>query len=160
MPSYKVGMTLTEAKQLAEKFQAELAKVGITHTEVAGSIRRQEKTIGDIDMLVEGQLAPIRTIPGVDYKDGLEEKMTFVYDGQQFNVFRTEPSYWGAMLCYLTGPKGATIHYRIEAVRKGMKLNQKGLFDSKGVKIAGETEESIFNALDHPMKPPERRGKK
>ena len=94
MPSFKVGMTLAEAKALAEKFQIELVKVGITHTEVAGSIRRQEKMVGDIDMLVEGQLAVIKTIPGVDYKDGLEEKMTFVYDGQQFNIFRAEPSYW------------------------------------------------------------------
>ena len=162
MPSYKAEarMPLAVAQVLAAKFSYALGQHGISRTEVSGSIRRQEKTIGDIDLIVEGDLSRVGEIPGVEIKEGGSERVTVVYEGQQINIFRAEDLYWGAMMMYLSGPTGATIAYRQKAAIKGYLLNQYGLFDKDRKKIAGETEEGIFQAIGHTMKPPELRGKK
>ena len=166
MPSYKAAekMSLTTAQALADKFISLInVGLGITHSEISGSIRRKEPWVGDIDLIVEGAsgvLTGIRNLPSIAFKEGGDERITVVYEGQQVNVFRAEQSYWGAMMLYLSGPTGATIAYRQKAIKKNMTLNQLGLFDKDGKKIAGETEEGIFQALGHTMKPPELRGKK
>ena len=66
-----------------------------------------------------------------------------------------EESY-GAALVYFTGSKAHNIAIRRIAQNKGLKLNEYGVFqDDK--RIAGETEESVYNALGLPWIPPELR---
>ena len=63
---------------------------------------------------------------------------------------------YGAALVYFTGSKAHNIAIRRIAQNKGLKLNEYGVFqDDK--RIAGETEESIYNALGLPWIPPELR---
>ena len=53
---------------------------------------------------------------------------------------------WGAALCYFTGSKSHNIELRKIAIRRGLKLNEYGLF--KGARrVAGKTEEEIYKAL-------------
>lgn len=162
MPSFKnqTKMSRFEAEKLAEEFTAELAKIGITHTQIAGSIRRTEDWIGDIDMILEGDLSLLAQIPGAKVMEGGKERVTLLWRNQQINAFRAEPSYWGAMLFYLTGPSSYTIAYRMKAKVKGWHLDQYGLFDKDGKKLAGETEEGIYKAFDKNYKIPSKRGKR
>ena len=51
---------------------------------------------------------------------------------------------------------GESIGLRVIAKRKGMKLNQYGLFKD-GKRIAGKTEKEIYHALGREWKSPEKR---
>jgi len=63
------------------------------------------------------------------------------------------------MYLFLTGPQEFNIIMRGRAKRKGMILNQKGLYNRETREwIAGENEEEIFNALGLEYKEPELRG--
>lgn len=74
---------------------------------------------------------------------------------------------WGAGLLYFTGSKEHNVRLRERAQRKGMTLNEFGLFpedggktppQDRGVKpLAGETEESVYRALGLEFIPPEVR---
>lgn len=159
MASYKKQMTRWDAEKLAKEFIEELNKIDIRKVEIAGSLRRKENWIGDIDLVCEGSLARLSQIPGLDIKRG-QELVTAVYKDQQFNLLRSPFEEWGAALFYLTGPQKYTIAYRMKAKVKGWTLNQHGLFDQEGKKIAGDTEESIYKMFDKNWKAPEKRGKR
>lgn len=162
MPSYKVEMPIEQAEAISDKFIEQFNKnKEITNIQVTGSIRRKESKVGDIDIVVEIEydLSFLAYIPGFDIKESGTDRVTGIYQNQQINVFRAEKEYWGATILYTTGPKGSAIGMRMKAKFKNMTLNQYGLFDTTGKKIAGKTEEGIFEALGHKMKPPELRGK-
>jgi len=64
----------------------------------------------------------------------------------------------GAAQQYFTGSKAHNIALRDRAIQRGLKLNEYGLFRVEGdVKIAGDTEESIYEALGLAFVPPELR---
>jgi DNA polymerase (family X) len=59
---------------------------------------------------------------------------------------------------YFTGSKDHNVAIRTRAVRMGLKLNEYGLFRiDDDTKVAGETEESVYEALGLPWIPPELR---
>ena len=79
-------------------------------------------------------------------------------------------SSWGAALMYFTGSKDHNVRMRERAIKQGMTLNEYGLFpvnpgekadgppQKRGVEpIAGETEQSVFDALGVVYIPPEAR---
>ena len=53
---------------------------------------------------------------------------------------------WGAALLYFTGSKTHNIELRTMAIRKGLKLNEYGLFKGEAM-VAGETEEGVYSSL-------------
>src|SRR3989338_11677783 len=54
----------------------------------------------------------------------------------------------GAALAYFTGSKAHNIKLREMAVKKGLKINEYGIFDSNtGKKIGGKREEDVYRAL-------------
>jgi DNA polymerase (family 10) len=71
---------------------------------------------------------------------------------------------FGAALQYFTGSKAHNIKLRGLAKDRGLKINEYGVFRVKGDKetrVAGETEEEVYAALDLPWFPPEiREGRK
>ena len=81
--------------------------------------------------------------------------------GEQVDIYRTDPENFGAMLLFLTGPQEYNIILRAKAKRQGMLLNQKGLYtrDTREF-IAGENEEEIYDAMGLQWKVPELRGVK
>jgi DNA polymerase/3'-5' exonuclease PolX len=66
---------------------------------------------------------------------------------------------WGSALLYFTGSKGFNVYMRAEAKRKGMLLNEHGLYNIKtGRKVLeSPTEEEIFRKIGLPFRPPHRR---
>ncbi|MBU0894286.1 MAG: hypothetical protein KKF48_02080 [Nanoarchaeota archaeon] len=62
----------------------------------------------------------------------------------------------GATLLAFSSEKGAAIRLRMIAKRKGLHLNQYGLYKNKKL-LAGRTEKDIYNALGRVYKEPEDR---
>ena len=159
MPSYKVGMKLDEARKLAEQLTTRLKELGAKRVETTGSVLREQSDIGDIDLIVDGEISKMAKEIGEVKGDGAD-RITLIYEGQQVNLFRGSEDNWGAMQMYLTGPKGYVIGYRMRAKKMGYVLNQHGLFDDKDNLVAGQTEEGIYKALGKEWKPPKARGKR
>jgi len=61
-----------------------------------------------------------------------------------------------ALLAY-TGPANTNIDLRKVAIKKGWKLNEKGLFDGGGKFIPAKSEEDIYSILEVPYSEPENR---
>jgi DNA polymerase (family X) len=121
----------------------------------AGSLRRMKETIGDVDLLVAGADAPpvmdafvahpsvARVLAHGDAKSSVLTEL-----GLQVDLRVVPEEAWGAAMIYFTGSKAHNVRIREMAVRKGLKLNEYGLFDAKtGELLAAETEESVYERL-------------
>jgi DNA polymerase (family 10) len=68
------------------------------------------------------------------------------------------PADLGAALQYFTGSKAHNVALRERAQRRGLKLNEYGVFRTEdGVKVAGATEEEVYGSLGLAFIPPELR---
>lgn len=133
--------------------------------DACGSLRRMKETIGDLDILVASQeeekvmqafikWPEVQEILAVGTtKSSIVTKM-----GIQVDLRVVEPESYGAALQYFTGSQAHNIKLREIAIRKGLKLNEYGIFrieDDR--KIAGGHEEEVYAALGLPWIPPELR---
>ena len=105
-----------------------------TEFHICGSIRRKEKMIRDIDILV---IDP-------DMHGKFQKGTKF--EGVELNLCFVRKECEGAGLLFLTGDYKFNITLRSKAKGMGMKLNRYGLFRGDEV-IASKTEEDIFKAL-------------
>lgn len=151
-----------------ESIIAQLKKVkGVKKIIAAGSVRRMKETIGDLDILVVSDNPKIV----MDYFVNLKDVFQVVAHGETKSAIRLnngldvdlrvvpEESF-GAALNYFTGSKNHGIHLREIALKKGYKLNEYGLFKiskNKEIKIAGRTEEEIYEKLGLDYIEPEMR---
>lgn len=141
-------------------------KTGIERISPAGSFRRWREDVGDVDILVatdsEGGTV-IELFASAEWtKEVLwrgETKCSIVTpSGVQVDLRVVPEDSWGAALQYFTGSKAHNIRLREIAISKGLKLNEYGLYrEDTGQKIAGLTEEEIYEALGMPWIPPELR---
>ncbi len=129
----------------------------------AGSLRRKRETIGDIDIVVTGEnleaiMAYFLTYPKIKQVLAAGETKSSIVteDNMQIDLRVVEGESFGAALFYFTGPKHFNIHVRTLALKRGWKINEYGLFDGPK-KIAGKTEEEMFEALGLPYLSPEER---
>lgn len=152
--------SFTVAMELAEEFIEKFLKGG--KSEIAGSLRRNDETIGDVDIitslsLYEVELRLARNIYARKLT-GKDKKMIVEYKSMQFDIYHAELDHWGAMLFFLTGPAGYGIAYRRIAKEKGWKLDQYGLWNKDGEIIASRTEHDIYKAFGKEYKEPKQRG--
>jgi len=140
--------------------------------EIAGSIRRKELVVHDIDIAV---------LPSVRNFDVWKEKVServesiggsvktfsdtmsdFLYREVQVNLFICpgEDS-WGVTLMWATGPKGHTIGMTLKAQKKNLLYNSLGIWTRENPPklIPARTETDVAKILDWKYKPPELRGK-
>ncbi|MGH8899936.1 MAG: DNA polymerase/3'-5' exonuclease PolX [Egibacteraceae bacterium] len=121
----------------------------------AGSLRRMRETIGDVDLLVASTepgpvMEALRTSDLVREVIAAGEKKTSVITvrGIQVDLRVTEPEAWGAALVYFTGSKAHNVRIRERAVRRGLTLNEYGLFErGSGERVASHTEQDVYTAL-------------
>ncbi|MCK9573727.1 MAG: DNA polymerase/3'-5' exonuclease PolX, partial [Candidatus Omnitrophica bacterium] len=136
----------------------------IDDIEVAGSVRRRKYTVKDIDILVTSKKPKVvmEKFLHLDLvKDILahgETKSSVISkeNNMQVDLRALEHGSFGSALLYFTGSKEFNIRLRQEAIKKGYKLNEYGLF-KKDKKLAGKTEEEIFSLLKMAYIPPELR---
>jgi DNA polymerase (family 10) len=157
---------LGTATELAENIVAELARLTYVSVAVpAGSVRRQKETIGDIDVLVISR-EPKKVMDafvsldciGAVIARGATKSSIRTKDNVQVDVRVVERKSFGAALQYFTGSKAHNIELRESAMKRGLKVNEYGVFGVKSEKmVAGKSEEEVYGALDLPVIPPELR---
>lgn len=117
---------------------------------VGSTLRGKEEDIHNLDLIWVGKIFPMHLFP-LGELDTLPkivkpEILLLKYRGEQVFIYRTAKDKLGAMILHLTGPKEYSIYTRTVAKKKGMTLNQYGLF--KGDRcIASKTEKEILSAL-------------
>jgi DNA polymerase (family X) len=157
--SYAEGM----ARELSE---ALLQVPGVSQVTPAGSLRRGRETVGDLDLLVTGPdatavLERFVAYPKVQEVLGRGENKASAkvgFEGLQVDVRALAPESFGAAMQYFTGSKEHGVAVRARAVKMGFKLNEYGLFRvADDSKVAGETEEGIYEELGLRWIPPELR---
>ncbi len=131
--------------------------------EIAGSFRRRRETVGDIDVLVAarrpaGIAERFVSYPEVDrvLARGETRCSVLLRSGVQADLRIVPPESYGAALHYLTGSKAHNIAVRTLGLRRGLKINEYGVFRGRR-RVAGRTEEEVFRAVGLPWIPPELR---
>jgi len=155
---------LGRAAPLSEEMIRELLdSTPVERITVAGSVRRRRETIRDIDLLVVSP-DPAKVMEGFVrlphvgevLAKGTTKSSVRTRDGIQVDLRVVEPRCFGAALCYFTGSKAHNIRVRDLAVRKGLKVNEYGVFRG-GEWIGGREEQEVYRAVDLPYIPPELR---
>jgi DNA polymerase (family 10) len=152
------------AAQYAEALAAALRRVdGVKQVDIAGSYRRCKETVGDIDLLVTAASSQsvMQRFTGYDevqevVSQGGTRATVMLRSGLQVDLRVVAVEAYGAALVYFTGSKAHNIALRKRAQRRGLKLNEYGVFKGKK-RLAGETEESVYAAFGLPWIPPELR---
>jgi len=167
-------MTLARAVLVADEFVNALKKLPeVEKISTAGSLRRQKETVRDIDILVISHkpkkvMQAFTSSPLV--RDVLAEGQTKASvrtkEDIQVDCRVLEEKSFGAALLYFTGSKNFNIKLRQLAIKKGLKINEYGVFSAAGGSasggrkdrlIAGKTEEEIFKLLGMSFIVPELR---
>jgi len=152
-------MQLDRAKTIAEEVIKQLSPY-CQKIEVAGSIRRQKATVRDIDIVLIPCDPPWDLLHEVKWLgqskiDGAKLKR-ILYHGAQLDLYFATPETWATLLLIRTGSKENNIRLCSLAKRKGWHLaaSGDGLFNEKGERIAGGSEQSIYAALGLPFQAP------
>ena len=151
------------AMDLAEFLRERLGeRTDVRRIEYAGSLRRMVETVGDLDLLVasDDPVAVMEAFTGLGIVErilakGEAKSSVLTRTGLQVDLRVVPAEAWGAAMIYFTGSKAHNIRIREMAVRKGLKLNEYGLFRAKsGRLIVAETEEQVYDKLGLPWIPP------
>ena len=148
------------ALKMATRLSKKLESLCETVT-IVGSIRRGRDMVGDIDIVVipkniENFVIAVKGI--IEFEYGGNKKIFGMFEGRPINIFTTTKDSYGACVYQTTGPADYNIHMRSMAKRKGMKINEYGLWDRENnTFIAGKSEEDMFAALNMEYKDPENR---
>ncbi|HEU4655462.1 MAG TPA: DNA polymerase/3'-5' exonuclease PolX [Steroidobacteraceae bacterium] len=136
---------------------------GVTKVDIAGSFRRGRDTVGDLDVLVCSPGAVDIGTALLNYDEtasvlakGPTRSAAVLKSGLQVDVRLVPPESYGAALYYFTGSKAHNIHVRRLAIARGVKINEYGVFRGRK-RIAGDTEESVFDTIGLPYIEPELR---
>jgi DNA polymerase (family 10) len=157
-------MLRAEAERLFNSVRKHLSGVpGMKRMEAAGSYRRLMETVGDLDILVVCDDPAAASQHFVEHPDvtrviahGSTKTSVIMGKDRQVDIRIIPAESFGAALQYFTGSQAHSVALRSMALRKGMKLNEYGVFrDDK--KISGLTEEDVYEALGLPWIPPELR---
>lgn len=155
---------LSFAAQQAEAISRYLhASKDIDALAVAGSYRRQQDTVGDLDVLVaadQGAAVSRRFLAYPEVARVLSQGPTrssiVLKSGLQIDLRVMKPDAFGAALVYFTGSKAHNVALRRIARKDGLKINEYGVY--RGARrIAGDTEQSVYATLGLPPIPPELR---
>jgi len=149
----------------------------VARLEVAGSFRRRKETVGDVDLLascdadgkaVVDHFAGFSGAVRVEAAGGTKGNL-ILPSGLSVDLRVIPPESYGAALHYFTGSKEHNVRIRGMAVKKGLRVNEWGVFRvPKGVdpesagreeleQVAGATEEEVYDAVGLPWMPPEIR---
>jgi len=155
-----LGVVLPTVREI----ETRLKKIpGVDKVCTAGSVRRRQETIGDIDTLVttkypEKVMDAFVRMPEVleVLAKGPTKTMVRLKFGINADVRVVKPSEYGSALQYFTGDKNHNIELRKIAIEKGLKLNEYGVFRGKK-RLGGKTEEEIYKILGMDWIEPELR---
>ena len=156
---------LGDVYPLIKKIEAELSRQdNVIRCLVVGSFRRMRETIGDIDILISTE-EPEKVIeffvnmPEVEETKGKGKAKAFVElrNGIAIDLLMVPEESFGSASQYFTGNKDHNISLRNLAISMDLHLNEWGLYNKGGKKIAGTSEKEIYETLQLQYIPPELR---
>jgi DNA polymerase (family 10) len=161
--SYQGRALLSVALPYAESIVNELKQLdAVERIVIAGSLRRMRETIGDIDILVVSKL-PIEVMDAFKSLEGVEDviakgetKSSIIINGINVDLRVVDAVSFGAAAHYFTGSKHHNVRIRELGVKKGLKINEYGVFRGDE-RIGGEREEDVFASVGLSYIPPELR---
>ena len=157
-----IGHVLPVAEDILRKLRE---GAPVKEISLAGSLRRWKDTVKDIDLLASSK-DPERVmhvfirLPQIKevLMKGPTKTSIATQEGIQVDLRVVEEESFGAALAYFTGSKAHNIRLREMAVKRGLKINEYGVFNLKtGRKIGGRKEGDIYRALKLDFVPPELR---
>jgi len=155
---------LPVADEARDRIAAYLREHGASRVEAAGSYRRRRETVGDLDLIVLGGEAKALSDAFVAHPDvqevlghGEAKSSEVLTSGLQVDFRPFEAESVGAALQYFTGSKTHNVALRERAQKRGLKLNEYGVFRPDGSRVAGATEEDVYRELGLDFIPPELR---
>ena len=158
-----IGQALPIAEEVIAALRKQCPEIGPLFP--AGSLRRWEETIGDIDLIgiapdpeaVGDAMVALPMIKDVLVR-GPKKTSVVVESGMQIDLRIGEPGTFGALLQYFTGSQQHNIRLRDYANRKGLSLNEYGITNTETGKVEEFADEEGFYArLGLPWMPPELR---
>ena len=136
---------------------------GVKQAVIAGSYRRGKETVGDLDVLVTAAQGRPVVQRLVDYPEirevvarGSTRATVVLEDGLQVDLRVVPAASFGAALHYFTGSKAHNIRVRRRGLKRGLKINEYGVFKNNH-RLAGKTEEQVYRAVGLAWIPPELR---
>jgi len=157
-----LGKVLPIANDILEHLKK---KAPVDRIDLAGSLRRWKDTIKDIDILATSDnpkevMKVFVHLPHVKdvLMQGTTKSTVIIHEDLQVDLRVVEKESYGAAMAYFTGSKEHNIRLREMAMKKGLKINEYGIFREKdNKKIGGEKEEDVYRILGLPYIPPELR---
>ncbi len=167
-----------EAEPYIERLREWMADApGLEKLEVAGSYRRKRETVGDVDLLVSSDgdggevVRHFTSFPdAVRVEAAGDTKGTIVLrSGLSVDLRVVPAAAFGAALHYFTGSKEHNVRVRTMGVKRGLRINEWGVFrvpegvdpetlkKDEGERVAGETEDEVFESVGLPWIAPELR---
>lgn len=155
-------MERTKAEAIFEKVRGNLSWSWIRY-QICGSFRRGRAQVKDLDVLVIGDY--VQTYNAVvaegwpivvGQPDSKQHILRFMVGGLLIDLMFVTEEVWGTAAMHHTGPVEVNIIQRARAKKRGMSLNQFGLWKGEE-KIASKTEEEVYKALEIEYMTPEER---
>jgi DNA polymerase (family X) len=147
---FLLGEILPKVKEIENKLR-ELEEVD--KISVAGSVRRKKETIGDVDFLIAtkkpGKIMDFFvSFPGTVkiWSKGKTKSSIRMKEGFDVDLRIVNKKSYGSVLQYFTGAKDHNIATRRVAIKKGLKLNEYGVFRGEKM-IAGWSEKGVYKKL-------------
>ena len=138
----------------------------VSHAEVAGSIRRHNEVVADIDMVVECSADPRKVAASFARSPGVAESKTredpgsvhirFV-DGTHLDMHCVTKADYAVALWRATGSSAHVEEMNVLAQARGFEIRANSLIKNDGTRVKLEDERSFFTALDLEPIPPELR---
>lgn len=130
---------------------------------VAGSYRRRQETVGDLDAVAssdEGEEVMDRFVEFEDVEEVLSRGETrssvVLRSGLQVDLRVVPEESFGTALLYFTGSQPHHVALRDVALKQGLTFNEYGLFEDDK-QVAGKTEEEVYEVLGYSYIEPELR---
>ncbi len=138
----------------------------VTHAEVAGSIRRHNEVVSDIDIVAECSADPEAVAASFARSPGVSQSKTGEYpgsvhirfvDGTHLDMHCVRKEDYPAALWRATGSTAHVEEMRVLAQSRGFEIAGNSLIGKGGKRVKLEDERSFFTALDLVPIPPELR---
>lgn len=131
---------------------------------VAGSYRRRQETVGDLDTVAvseNGEEVMERFVEFEDVEEVLSRGETrssmMLRSGLQVDLRVVPKESFGSALLYFTGSQPHHVALRDVALKRDLTFNEYGLFEDEDKQVAGKTEEEVYEALGYSYIEPELR---
>jgi DNA polymerase (family 10) len=157
-----LGQALPIARSIVDYLAATSGAADLT---AAGSVRRQEPTVGDIDILCTSN-DPNAVIAAFTrweraeavLAEGETKASVWLNGGLQIDLRVLPAHLYGNLLQHFTGSREHNIQLRELAVRKNLRVSENGIVDlTDGTTTTCRTEAEVYAKLGLPFIPPELR---